>query len=155
MAQELGFVFEVGDLFFAGEVVFALVEEAFFAGLLGGLSFLLLGFAFDAALVSFLGGYLALSAGEGAVLDGEDFGEFAGEGFALVTGAYLDECFHDVFDCRGVLEFCVDGEEIGELGDLVGVEEVGVEVVEEVLESVHGFGGGFTCDEIPGGGEIG
>ena len=152
MAQELGFVGEVGDVFFAGEVVFALVEEAFVAGLLGGLSELLLGLAFNAALVSFLGGHFTLSAGEGAVLDREDFCEFASEGFALVAGADLDQGFHDVFDGRGVLELGVDGEEGGELRDIARVEVVEVVVVEEGLEFVHGFCGGFGGDEFFRGG---
>ena len=143
MAQEFGFVFEVGDLFLACEVVFALVEEAFIAGLFGGLSLLALGFAFDAALVSFFGGLFALGASEGAVLDGEDFGQFAGEGFALVAGADLVERFGDAFYGGGVLELGVDDHEGGELGDIGWVEVVEVVVVEDMLEFVHGFGGGF------------
>lgn len=138
----------VGDFFIAGEVVFALVEEFFIARLFGSLSEFAFCFAFDAAVVSFFGGLLSLGASEGAVLDGQDFGQFAGEGFALVAGADLVERFGDAFDRRGVLELCVDGEELTEVSDFIGVFVVDGEGVEEGLEFVHfsgGGGGGRKC----------
>ena len=96
-----------------------------------------------------------MGASEGAVLDGEDFGQFAGEGFALVAGADLVERFGDAFDCGGVLELGVDDHEGGELRDVDWVEVVEVVVVEDVLEFVHGFGGGFGGDVGFRRGEVG